>query len=239
MTLQTIGLPIKVLFTCFLLTIGLGYLFAVIYLFLIDLEPHSKKGIGMVQSVIIKYYGQRGTTRLEAALEGSMGENVTAAQREAMVEWIRKGAREDGYDAVEPIFSNQCVGCHGRESDMGLSPLETLEDIRAYTGLDFGQSVKTLARVSHIHLFGMSFIFLLTGGIFALSGVRPVWRALWAAMPFLSIWMDIGSWWFTRFQPLFAYTVIVGGLLMGTALAVQILWPVYEMWFSRTRTGRA
>jgi hypothetical protein len=47
--------------------------------------------------------------------------------------------------------------------------------------------------------------------------------------------MDIGSWWFTKIEPFFAYTVITGGVLMGISLAVQILLPLYEMWFKETR----
>lgn len=42
MTLRTFSLPLRVLATCFLTTIGLGYLFALAYLYLIDVEPHTK-----------------------------------------------------------------------------------------------------------------------------------------------------------------------------------------------------
>jgi hypothetical protein len=103
----------------------------------------------------------------------------------------------------------------------------------AYTEVDMGQSVKTLVRVSHIHLFGMSFIFMLTSGIFVFSEMDIRWRALLVAIPFLAIWIDIGSWWFTKLQPFFAYTVIAGGILMGLSLAAQILVSVYEMWLKK------
>ena len=57
------------------------------------------------------------------------------------------------------------------------------------------------------------------------------------AIPFVAIWLDIGSWWFTKFKPLFAYTVIGGGALMGLSLAAQISLSLYEMWVPR-RSGR-
>ena len=90
-----------------------------------------------------------------------------------------------------------------------------------------------LARVSHIHLFGISIIFLLTGAIFSLS-VTPVWfRVFVLIAPYLAIVMDIGSWWVTKyFDPVFAYIVILGGALMGLALACQIFVSLWDMWIA-------
>ena len=230
MNLRTLPLPVKVLFTCFLVTMGIGYVFAILYLFLIDIEPHARHGVGMVQAVILKYYGQRGATRLEAALEGAMGENVTTAQKQPIVNWIRKGATQANFPSVQPIFLSSCSGCHSKESGLPIPPLNTFEEVAAYAQMDLGQSVKSLVRVSHVHLFGMSFIFLLAGSIFVLSEVDIRWRAFLVAVPFVAIWLDIGSWWFTRYEPIFAYTVIIGGALMGLALAAQILISIWEMW---------
>jgi hypothetical protein len=230
MPLRKLNLPLKVLFTCFLLTMGIAYLFAVLYLYLMDVEPHARKGDGLVQAVILKYYGQRGGTRLEAALEGGMGENISAPQKMEIFQWIRKGASADGFPRVQPIFLNHCAPCHSKESGMQIPPLTTYEEVSEYTKVDMGQSVKSLVRVSHIHLFGMSFIFLLTSGIFSMSEIDRRWRAVLVAVPFVAIWVDIGSWWFTRWKPLFAYTVVVGGILMGISLAAQILMSIYEMW---------
>ena len=69
---------------------------------------------------------------------------------------------------------------------------------------DPGPSVSQLARVSHIHLFGISIIFLLTGAIFSLSRT-PIWlRVVLVVLPSVTIVMDIGSWWATEyFSPIF------------------------------------
>ncbi|MFY9269919.1 MAG: hypothetical protein WAO55_09260 [Candidatus Manganitrophaceae bacterium] len=230
MTLKTLSLPGKVLFTSFFLTIGIGYLFAILYLFLVDIEPHTQHEIGMVQAVILKYYGERGKTRLEAALEGTMSENIAPAQKKRISEWVRRGATEADFPSVQPIFLDHCASCHRKESGLPIPPLTAFDEVKAYVQVDMGQSIKTLVRVSHVHLFGMSFVFLLTGGIFALSETNPRWRALLVALPFISIWVDIGSWWFTKVEPVFAYTVIIGGLLMGFSLATQIVISLWEMW---------
>ncbi|MBI5747441.1 MAG: hypothetical protein HZA13_10630 [Nitrospirae bacterium] len=233
MNLRTQSLPVKILFTCFLGTIGIAYLSAITYLFLIDIEPHAKGNLGIVHAVIIKYYGQRGTTRLEAALDGGMGENITPAQKKQISEWIRKGALPSGFESIKPIFLNNCTVCHSKESGMPISPLTSFDEVAAYTQIDIGQSVKSLVRVSHIHLFGMSFLFLLTSWIFVLSEIAVKWRAILVSVPFLAIWIDIGSWWFTKFEPLFAYTVIAGGALMGLSLASQIIISLWEMWLKK------
>ncbi|MBI4714786.1 MAG: hypothetical protein HY760_02410 [Nitrospirae bacterium] len=212
MTLREASLPLKVLFTCFLLTIGIGYLFAVFYLFLIDIEPHGKEGVGVSQAVIQKYYGKRETTQLEAALAGRMGENITPVQKKEVLEWVRQGAKVNDFPKVE------------------------FQEVSAFTQVDTGLSIKSLVRVSHIHLFGISFIFMLTSGVFVMTEIGARWRALLVALPFVAIWVDIGSWWFTKWEPIFAYTVIIGGILMGFSLAAQILIPLWEMWLKK-RSG--
>ena len=51
-------------------------------------------------------------------------------------------------------------------------------------------------------------------------------------IPYLTILMDIGSWWFTKYldPAFFSYVVVAGGACMGLALAAQILIALWEMW---------
>lgn len=233
MTLRTLMLLLKVLASFFLLTIGVAYLFALAYLYLIDVEPHTKHGMGLVAAVIIKYYGQRDTTKLEAALRGPMAEYVGDFQRKQLVQWIRQGAGETDFVKVQPILTQACVECHSASSGTGLPSLTSYADVARYTEVDLGQSIKSLVRVSHIHLFGMSFLFMLTSLIFVFSEIPTSIRAILVAIPFLAIWLDIGSWWVTKHDPIFAYIVIGGGALMGLSLALQIELSFYDMWFAR------
>lgn len=233
MTLRTLTLPLKVLASVFLLTMGVAYLFALAYLYLIDVEPHTKHGMGLVAAVIMKYYGQRDTTRLEAALRGPMAEYVSDSQKRQLVQWIRQGAGDADFVKVQPILTQACAECHSASSGTGLPSLMSYTGVIRYTEVDLGQSMKSLVRVSHIHLFGMSFIFMLTSLIFVFSDMPPSVRAILVAIPFLAIWLDIGSWWFTKHDPIFAYIVIGGGVLMGLSLALQIGISLYDMWFAR------
>lgn len=229
-TLRGLPITIRWLFSCFLVTMGLGYLLALSYLFLLEVEPHRKMGMNLVQATIVRYYGNRGDTRLEAALNGSMAEKIDLAEKAEVIEWIRNGAAATEYEKVRPLFAKNCISCHSKDSGYPIPPLTSYEEVRKFAEVDLGQSVRTLARVSHVHLFGMSFIFLLTGVIFALSEINKRLRLVIVALPFIAIWLDIGSWWFTKYQPVFAYTVVIGGALMGLALAAQILISLWEMW---------
>jgi hypothetical protein len=162
-----------------------------------------------------------------------MAEYVSDFQKRQLVQWIRQGAGEADFVKVQPILTQACAECHSASSGTGLPSLSSYTEIVRYTEVDLGQSMKSLVRVSHIHLFGMSFLFMFTSLIFVFSDIPSSVRAILVAIPFLAIWLDIGSWWFTKHDPIFAYIVIGGGVLMGLSLAMQIGISLYDMWFAR------
>ena len=230
-TLSSLSASMRALFTCFLLTIGIGYLTALFYLFLVDVDPHLKMGMGVAEGISMKYHGQRGITRLEAALGGSMSDRLPAPEKQEIFRWVQGGAMADGFDRVKPIFEKNCMACHSAKSGLPVPPLTSFEEVKKLAEVDTGPSFTALARVSHVHLFGISIIFLLTGGIFVLSEISGKLRMAIIATPYVAIWADIGSWWITKYQPVFAWVVLIGGGLMGAALAAQILISLWEMWF--------
>ena len=232
-TLRTLHPPLRVLFTCFLLTMGLGYLAATYLLFLGTIDPHEKMGMALVRAVAAKYYGDRTNSRLESALRGTMAGRVPAAERDQIIAWVRGGAPREGFDKVKPIFDRSCVACHSPRSGLQIPPLTSFDEVKKLAQVDTGPTLLELARVSHVHLFGISFIFLLTGAIFALSETGWKWRAFILSLPYFTIWADIGAWWFTRYEPAFAWVVVVSGALMGLALAGQIFIPLWEMWLAK------
>jgi len=228
-SLTTLPVTLRALFSAFLIIVGIGYLTALSYLFLVDIEPHQKMGEGVVEGISAKYHGSLRGTRLETALVGSMADRISPGEREQLLQWIRGGAKREGYPQVAPILAKNCGTCHSAQS--GLSSLASFEDVEKLTKTDTGSSLLQLARVSHIHLFGISIIFLMTGAIFSLSETPVSFRVAVVLMPYLAILMDIGSWWATKyFDPVFAYIVLIGGALMGLSMACQILIPLWEMW---------
>jgi hypothetical protein len=231
-SLRTLPVTLRALFSSFLIVIGIGYLMALSYLFLVDIEPHQQEGQGPVEGISAKYHGST-DTRLEAALKGTMADKLTAEERDQVFQWIRAGATADGYAKIEPILTQKCGICHSAQSGLPISPLTSFQDVQKVTSTDTGLSLLQLARVSHVHLLGISIIFVLTGAIFSLS-VTPIWfRVAVIVIPYLAIIMDIGSWWATKYyDPVFAYIVLIGGAFMGLAMACQILVSLWDMWMA-------
>jgi hypothetical protein len=235
--LSTLPMTFRALFSSFLVIIGIGYLTALSYLFLVDVEPHQKMGEGVVEGISTKYHGSLKGTRLEAALMGSMADKLSSGERDQVLQWIHAGATAEGYPKIEPVLIKNCGACHGAQTGLPILPLTSYDDVKKVAVTDTGSSVLQLARVSHIHLFGISIIFLLTGAIFSLSET-PLWfRVIIVIVPYLAILMDIGSWWATKyFDPVFAYVVLMGGAFMGAAMACQILVSLWDMWLEPLRS---
>ena len=103
------------------------------------------------------------------------------------------------------------------------------------TERDTGANLSTLVRVSHIHLFGLSFIFFIVGLIFSHAYVRPVWlKCTVVALPFVALVLDISSWYFTKLFHPFAFVVMGAGGLMGMCFAFMWVTSMYQLWFSKT-----
>ena len=114
-SLRNLSMPLRVLFSCFLLVLGIGYLAALAYLFLVDVEPHASK---------------------EGSWSRALRRSITASQRcskqpcrarcpigsEARISgvfsiWVRAGAKADDFARQSSRSSDaNCVGCHSAKS---------------------------------------------------------------------------------------------------------------------------
>ena len=93
-----------------------------------------------------------------------------------------------------------------------------------------GASIQTLTRSSHIHLFGISFIFFFMGLIFSFAVGVPKWLKILAiGFPFGFLILDILSWWLTKHNPNFAWFTLIGGF--GYSIASTSMWfiSMYQM----------
>ncbi len=210
---------------------------ALYYLFLTSIDPHLKSGRSLVQGVATKYHGERKVTRLESTISGNMRDFITDADRILIVNWLNEGAKQDNYGNIESIIQNSCATCHSPEGDT--EPMLTrYEDVHMLAESDLGVSILQLSKVSHVHLFGMAFIFILTGVIFSFCDISERIKVIVVLLPFAAILIDIGSWWLTHTTAVFAYTVICGGALMSLSFALQLLLPLYQMWVPARKRDR-
>jgi len=226
-------LPIgmRVMFTGTLVVLGVGYLFAMIYIFASHAGRDGNPNLS-VDDLIIAYSGSKSDTRLEGALKGPMANMLPQNERDEIIAWVRRGAEQEEYTTrIESIIEKRCMVCHNG-SNPHIASLKKYEDIMLMAELDTGMDIFTLVRVSHIHLFGITFIFYIVGSIFCHAYIKLVWvKCALIAIPFLAIVLDIGSWYLTKVYPPFAWVVMVSGVLMGVSFAVQWVISIYQMWF--------
>lgn len=229
LNLPSLGLSIRVLFTGFLLAVGFGLAMAGGQILLTHGMADGKLGLS-VDDVVYSYYGNRNNSKLETKLNGSMKEYASAEDRLVLIKWARHGASEAEWNShVKDIFQQNCVMCHSVVP--GLPDFTKLEVAREAAKIDEGADIGSLTRVSHIHLFGISFLFFIVGLIFSLSVGIPKWLKEVAILtPFLFLIIDVISWWLTKYSPGFAWLTIIGGF--GYTLASGFMWftSLYQMW---------
>jgi hypothetical protein len=228
---QELPISMRTLFTGALLVVGLGYLFAALYVFAAHSGADGKPGLS-VDDIKITYSGSTETSALESALRGPMSGMLPQQDLESLMDWIRAGADKRNYTAsIETIVEINCLSCHDG-SNPHLSNLDGFENIQKVVAQNTGADLFTLVRVSHIHLFGLTFIFFIVGFIFSHSFVRPLWlKSLIIAIPFVGVIADVLGWYVTKVFTPFAWVVLIAGVFNGLAFAVMWVVSMYQMWF--------
>jgi len=226
---QELPISMRVLFTGALLVLGMGYMFAMLYVF----AAHSGAGLS-VDDIKITYSGGSGITKLESALQGPMSSMLPQRDLATLLDWIRGGADKKTYtSSIEAIVADNCLACHDG-SNPHLSNLDGFENIQSVVDVDTGADLFTLVRVSHIHLFGLTFIFFILGFIFSHSYFRPVWlKSLIIAMPFFGVMADVLGWYLTKVFTPFAWVVLIAGAINGLSFAIMWFISMYQMWIYR------
>lgn len=230
-------LSMRVLFTCTLIVLGIGYLFAMLQIYGSHAGRDGKPGLS-VDDIAIAYSGNKEATKLEAALRGPMSGMLPIDERGSIVGWVRRGVDQKEYETrIKPIIEKRCAICHDGNNPH-IPALTDYKKVVALAQLDTGMDIFTLVRVSHIHMFGITFIFFVTGLIFSHAYVRPVWfKSVVIAAPFVAVALDVGSWYLTKINPSFAWIVIISGAFMGLSFAFQWVVSMYQMWFFRYSTA--
>ncbi len=225
---------LRIVYTAALLILGLGYLFALVYIFHTyagkDGDPRSLS----YEDLVIAYSGSGKGSVLESALRGPMSTMLPPDDTKHVIDWVLGGADKPTYEkAIRPLVEKRCLTCHDG-SNPHIPNLNGYDNIKKVTEIDKGADVFTLVRVSHIHLFGITFIFFVVGTIFSHAYVRPVWfKGLVVGLPFVALVLDISSWYFTKLYHPFAWVTMGGGALMGMCFAFMWVISLWQMWIGK------
>ena len=228
---KDISISERILNTVFLLTIGLGYVVALVNMYYTHQGRDGRPGLS-IEDVIINYHGSATQTRLANAINGVMEPNLKyKSDKDVILRWINNGADEPEYtEKVAPILNRDCSICHTPSINPSLPDLSNYAGaaVVAHAG---GATIPKLVKVSHIHLFGIAFILYFIGKIFLLCDINIYVKRIAVVIPFAAMLLDVLSWFITKAIPEFAYVVVASGALMGLSMGLQILLSVYQMWF--------
>ena len=229
LNLPNLPTPLKALFSGYLLVIGVGLCMAGLQIMLTHGMADGKIGLSK-NDIVYSYYGDRKNSKLESMLNGAMKGMAPDNVRADIIEWVHKGAPKDDWDAhFKGVFEQHCVSCHSVVPN--IPNYKNFDEVQAVAATSKGATIQSLTRVSHIHLFGISFIFFFMGFIFSFAvGIPKTIKILAIAFPFAFLIIDIASWWLTKLSPSFAYFTIIGGI--GYSLASTYMWfmSMYQMW---------
>lgn len=229
-TLGRLSLTYRVLYTSFLLVMGLGLCMAGVQIMLTHGMADGKPGLSM-NDIVYSYYGNRSGSKLEAALTGKMKDKAPKNVNFTLIQWVRDDAPVAEWNKIGPLFQQYCASCHDAES--GLPEVSKLEVAKGLAEIDHGESIATLTRVSHIHLFGIGFIFLFVGGIFAMAEFNQFWKLILISTPFAFLVLDVASWWLTKYWPGCAWITMIGGFGYSLAAVIMFATSFAQMWLPR------
>ncbi len=222
----------RMVYTMTLLVLGTGYLFAMLQVFYSHAGLDGNAKNISAQDIRIAYHGSETDTRLVTALKGPMAGMLPETERAVIFKWVDSGAKQDAFESnVKPIIESRCLACHDG-SNPHIPLLTSFDEVTKIVAKDTGATIPALVRVSHIHLFGITFIFFIISSIFTHAYMRPLWlKCVIIVLPFLTILTDIFSWYLTKWIPGFAWFIIGSGALMGISFTVQWVVSMRQMWF--------
>jgi len=227
----------RVTYTAALCIIGLGYLFAFVYLFHVYSGKDGNPISLSYQDIVIAYSGSGKGSRIESALRGPMSAMLPAEEATAIIGWVQAGADRVTYEKdIRPVIDKRCLTCHDG-SNPHLPNFDGYDNIKKAAERDTGTDIFTLVRVSHIHMFGLSFVFFIVGLIFSHAYVRPVWfKCTIIVLPFICLMIDIGSWYMVKVYHPFAWLTMASGAGMGMSFTYMWVISMHQMWFGKTPT---
>jgi len=187
----------------------------------------QKKGLNIPTIAQIK--SKYTTPTLVAAMRGSMYEHVTADEDiDTVHNWIKEGVKKEGklYEEAAQIIKQDCANCHSKTSKMSKAipsmPFDTYEQIVSHT--DAGYSWLKMSKQAHIHMFGISTFLVIISLLFAYTTYKESVKNVLIFASFGGVFLDIFSWWFSKFIPELVYLIFaMGGVMVGSILLMSVL----------------
>lgn len=233
--LYKLPLPLKAVVSLTLIVLGIGYMIAMVNLYLTYNMTDGEPGL-TVADLERAFYGNRDNTRLAAKIHGGSMEQFLPkpGDKEKVLSWIQDGAAREGYvETVQPILTANCVRCHNPEGLQRFAPLTSYEEVMVVTQIDRGEPVSLWARVAHTHMQSIGLIFLVLGTVFSFTSWSANMKTVVVVSPFLALILDFGARFTAKYLPVTVYLMLASGAVIGILFGVMVLVPLYEMWLKK------
>lgn len=225
MNVQQLNVQAKTAISLFLLFVIVATISSVILLGL-GLSG-EKKGLNI--PTISQIENKYATPELVGSMRGSMYEYVTEdGDIDLVADWIKAGATEEdpNYEDVAEIIKLDCANCHSKSSKMKKAipslPLTNYKEISSH--IDSGYDWKKMSKQAHIHMYGISTFLIIITMVFAYTTYKPMIRTTLIVVSYSAAFLDIFSWWFSKFEPMLVYLIFVmGGIMVGSILLMSLM----------------
>ena len=225
MSIQQLNTQAKTAISLFLLFVITATISSVI---LLGLELSGEKA-GVNIPTISQIQNKYTMPSLVAAMKGSMYKEVADDEDIVTVHnWIKEGSKKEGklYEDAWKIIQKDCANCHSKTSKMSRAiptmPFDTYEQVMTHT--EAGYSWSKMSKQAHIHMFGISTFLILVTFMFAYTTYKESIRNVLIIGSFGGAFLDIFSWWFSKFIPELVYLIFaMGGLMVGSILLMSVL----------------
>lgn len=224
---------VRIVMTGFVLMMLSGYLVAELNLYLTYKDADGKPGLS-AEDVKRSLYGDRSKTLLASRIDGGTMEKYLGSpgDKDKILTWIRGGARETDFAAVQPAFKT-CGGCHNSLGTASFRPLTNFKEVAAVATPDQGESLAKFARIAHTHLQSLALVYLALGMLFVFCGLPEKIKAGVAAMPFLALFGDFFSRGLIPHFPIMVYPMMGAGVLLGVSTFTMVGVVLWELWIAR------
>jgi len=220
-TLSRLPTPVRVLFTAIIVVMAVAMAGATAQIIVHDIIP--------------TFFAGPGTAEHDSA--DSPAPAATTGRGDLFSDAVPAGERKGGAPARGDLFSDNT----GEEPGEAQNPRgDLLGEAPAPVPAGMGPMLMDnkqfvwLLKWTHIHLFGMSMIFIFMGAIAVFLNMSPAARAWLVALPFAGVLVDIAAMWLkTYVSPVFFWLHVPGGGLFGIIFIFVSLRALGEMWLAR------